>query len=154
MGRDSGPGQDIMDLVFSEFPGGDGGEGPQQDLQYRPRGNISLNNFITGHFNDTIIGFTRHNISDKSLSLLGVISGFVLLLLFMAFITCIRQRKIYQGYVEARDPRRLYRVYCQLEDVVYTINEEKEVTPPDYESVVTADLQDLPNYEQAVQQYL
>ena len=60
----------------------------------------------------------------------------------------------FQGYVETRDPRRLYRVYCQLEDVVYTINEEKEVSPPDYETVVTADLNDLPNYEQAVQQHL
>ena len=56
--------------------------------------------------------------------------------------------------MESRDPRRLYRVYCQLEDVVYTINEEKEVSPPDYETVVTADLNDLPNYEQAVQQHL
>ena len=56
----------------------------------------------------------------------------------------------FQGYVETRDTRHLYRVYC-LEDIVYTINEERDLTPPDYESVVTADLEDLPNYDQAVQ---
>ena len=57
-----------------------------------------------------------------------------------------------------------YRVYCQLDGVyVYTINTintintvnnevaVKDVAPPDYESVVTADLEDLPNYDQVVQ---
>ena len=49
-------------------------------------------------------------------------------------------------------------MYCQLDGVyVYTINtannevEVKDVAPPDYESVVTADLEDLPNYDQVVQ---
>merc|ERR1719433_731489 len=79
--------------------------------------------------------------------MLGVIAGFILILLFMAFLTCIRQRKIYQGYVEAREPLQFYRVYCQLDGVyVVTISNEasvKDVSPPDYESVVTADLEDL-----------
>ena len=60
-----------------------------------------------------------------------------------------------QGYVEAREPLHLYRVYCQLDGVyVVAINHEapvKDVSPPDYESVVTADLEDLPNYDQVVQ---
>ena len=52
-------------------------------------------------------------------------------------------------------------MYCQLDGVyVYTINTVnavnnevavKDVAPPDYESVVTADLEDLPNYDQVVQ---
>ena len=66
---------------------------------------------------------------------------------------------ILQGYVEAREPMplHLYRVYCQLEGggvyVVAINNEEpvKDVAPPDYETVVTADLEDLPNYDQVVQ---
>ena len=49
----------------------------------------------------------------------------------------------------------LYRVYCQLDGVfVVSVNTEvpvKDVAPPDYESVVTADLEDLPNYDQVVQ---
>ena len=56
------------------------------------------------------------------------------------------------GYVEARQPMHLYRLYCQLDGVyVVTINNEapvKDVSPPDYETVVTADLEDLPNYDQ------
>ena len=62
---------------------------------------------------------------------------------------------VFQGYVEATEPIHFYRVYCQLDGVyVYTINtvntevEVKDVAPPDYESVVTADLEDLPNYDQ------
>ena len=65
---------------------------------------------------------------------------------------------VFQGYVEATEPIHFYRVYCQLDGVyVYTINtvntevEVKDVAPPDYESVVTADLEDLPNYDQVVQ---
>ena len=51
----------------------------------------------------------------------------------------------------------LYRVYCQLDGVfVVSVNTETQVvkddvSPPDYESVVTADLEDLPNYDQVVQ---
>ena len=62
---------------------------------------------------------------------------------------------VFQGYVEAREPVNFYRVYCQLDGVyVYTINTinnevpVKDVSPPDYETVVTADLEDLPNYDQ------
>merc|ERR1712083_1015266 len=115
-----------MDLVFPEF----------HDSETSGQ-NISFSTFINSHYNDTVRGLARHHITEKSISLLGVITGFVLLLLLMAFITCIRQRKIYQGYVEARDPRRLYRVYCQLEEVyVYTINEaERDISPPDYDSI-------------------
>ena len=65
---------------------------------------------------------------------------------------------VFQGYIEATEPIHFYRVYCQLDGVyVYTINtvntevEVKDVAPPDYESVVTADLEDLPNYDQVVQ---
>ena len=68
---------------------------------------------------------------------------------------------VFQGYVEATEPIHFYRVYCQLDGVyVYTINTVnavnnevavKDVAPPDYESVVTADLEDLPNYDQVVQ---
>ena len=50
----------------------------------------------------------------------------------------------------------LYRVYCQLDGVfVVSVNTEtpvvKDYGPPDYESVVTADLEDLPNYDQVVE---
>ena len=40
--------------------------------------------------------FPIPEVSDKSLSLLGIIGGFTLTLLFLAFITCVRQRKLYQ----------------------------------------------------------
>ena len=42
------------------------------------------------------VGFPSDHLSRKSISLLGVIGGFILILLFMAFLTCIRQKKIYQ----------------------------------------------------------
>ena len=35
-------------------------------------------------------------VREKSLSLLGVIAGLVLLMLFLALVTCIRQRQMYK----------------------------------------------------------
>ena len=35
-------------------------------------------------------------VREKSLSLLGVIAGLVLLMLFLALLTCIRQRQMYK----------------------------------------------------------
>ena len=40
--------------------------------------------------------FPNHHVSKRGLGLLGIIGGFVLLLLFLAFLTCVRQRKLYQ----------------------------------------------------------
>ena len=40
--------------------------------------------------------FPNHHVSKRGLGLLGIIGGVVLLLLFLAFITCVRQRKLYQ----------------------------------------------------------
>ena len=40
--------------------------------------------------------FPNPHVSERSLRLLGIIGGFVLLLLFLAFITCVRQRRLYQ----------------------------------------------------------
>ena len=35
-------------------------------------------------------------VREKSVSLLGVIAGLVLLMLFLALVTCIRQRQMYK----------------------------------------------------------
>ena len=40
--------------------------------------------------------FPNPEVSDRSFGLLGVIGGCVLLLLFLAFITCVRQRRLYK----------------------------------------------------------
>ena len=42
-------------------------------------------------------GFSQiSRVREKSLSLLGVIAGLVLLMLFLALVTCIRQRQMYK----------------------------------------------------------
>ena len=40
--------------------------------------------------------FPNPEVSDRSFGLLGVIGGCVLLLLLLAFITCVRQRRLYK----------------------------------------------------------
>merc|ERR1712130_122928 len=117
--------------------------------------------------NKTIHSFTSDAIShvtEKSFSLLGVIVGFVLLLLFLALVTCVRQKKIYQDFLHRQslgmEPLRYYRVYCQLEGMsvsVCTIDNnniniisDQDEPPPDYDSVIVADMDQLPNYADIV----
>ena len=40
--------------------------------------------------------FPNPEVTDRSFGSLGVIGGCVLLLLFLAFITCVRQRRLYK----------------------------------------------------------
>jgi len=130
---------------------------------------IDLDNFhhhIISHNQSTIIlvhNKTIHSITtdslshvnEKSFSLLGMIVGFLLLLLFLALVTCVRQKKIYQDYLHNQnlgmEPLRYYRVYCRMEGMaVNNINtniiSDQDEPPPDYDSVVIADLEHLPNY--------
>eukprot|EP00092_Neocalanus_flemingeri_P011428 GFUD01012315.1.p1 GENE.GFUD01012315.1~~GFUD01012315.1.p1 ORF type:complete len:165 (-),score=21.92 GFUD01012315.1:57-551(-) len=99
-----------------------------------------------------------HQVSERSIRLLEIIGGFVLLLLFLAFITCVRQRKLYEGY--SRGNLRNRTVYYQLQQLqrvqrcnVYMttvmIEHPREV-PPDYNTVVSMDELELPSYIQAV----
>ena len=58
-------------------------------------------------------------VREKSVSLLGVIAGLVLLMLFLALLTCIRQRQMYK--VTAADISTVrYNLALQTEaDIMY-----------------------------------
>ena len=89
--------------------------------------------------------------------MLGVTSGFVLLLLLVAMITCARQKKIYEDFMNRSsqcEPVRYYRVMIHMErsrcEDVKDDDTHEEKHPPDYESVMKMDSVNLPDYQEAV----
>ena len=75
----------------------------------------------------------------------------------MQFITQFQFQEFLRNQSMRNEPLRYYRVYCQLEQMsVFTINNETGVNdevdtmPPDYDSIVTDDINSLPSYHEIV----
>jgi len=102
-------------------------------------------------------GLSLDRTSDRRLSLFGVVAGFLLLLSFLTFIACIRQRKIYQDWIQHQqlrgEPLRYYRVYCRLNHNAQDVsNHSVDNLPPAYETVIADDSENLPDYYEALAQ--
>merc|ERR1719348_1739364 len=99
--------------------------------------------------------------SGRSLSLVGILGGDLFILLLIAFITCIRQRKRYRdhdvpinNHLSNHLRRYLWHLHAsqEMRDQM-AVAEEARVPPPDYVSVIKLkekEEMELPSYSQAV----
>jgi hypothetical protein len=126
---------------------------------------ITLNSVNNGAF------FPQSQVSDRGFGLLGVIGGCLLLSIFLVFITCMRQRKLYKvRYLCVRRTNKYVSVYFQenLQNhrqhcvqrgnaymtsvLMKNIQHDSSIEPPDYTTVLMREEQNLPTYLQALGQ--
>jgi len=99
--------------------------------------------------------------SGRSISLVGILGGVLFILLLIAFITCIRQRKRYQEHEApinnhlSNHLRRYVRQLQASQELMEQIaaSEQSRVPPPDYVSVIKQkekEEMELPSYSQAL----